>query len=361
MRRKTAVFAVIILGSVLLLSRSVFTLITLLFEDALADSIPAGDLSLKAPSSNIRSPVIPKIIHQTFKSDSIPENWKEAQQSCRNLHPDYEYILWTDEMARNFIATHYPWFLDSFDGYLYPIQRADSIRYFVLAHMGGIYIDLDNGCNRRLDPLLGYSAWVPVTEPTGISNDAMGSVPRHPFFIQVIQSLRSYDRSWLLPYVTVMYSTGPLFLSVLWKEYMRTQPDEADRVRVLMSDEFMNRQWSFFKPYPGSSWHKNDARVIFWMGDHWKLLVFCVVAFLGLAGMCLWMVYSKFILLAVRYRHEDTCISGIPLLSPLSPPNSCSPGKATLRGRERYFKFAPTDEEEQGGFRSFSKPPGLDD
>ena len=38
----------------------------------------------------------------------------------------------------------YPWFLETFDNYQFPIQRADAIRYFVLAHYGGIYIDLDD-------------------------------------------------------------------------------------------------------------------------------------------------------------------------------------------------------------------------
>ena len=42
------------------------------------------------------------------------------------------------------IVARYPWFLETYDGYPYPIQRADSIRYFVLHHFGGIYIDLDD-------------------------------------------------------------------------------------------------------------------------------------------------------------------------------------------------------------------------
>jgi mannosyltransferase OCH1-like enzyme len=41
-------------------------------------------------------------------------------------------------------SPRYPWFLETFDGYPYPIQRADAIRYFVLHHFGGIYIDLDD-------------------------------------------------------------------------------------------------------------------------------------------------------------------------------------------------------------------------
>jgi hypothetical protein len=42
------------------------------------------------------------------------------------------------------MAEEYPWFLETYDGYPFPIQRADAIRYFVLAHFGGTYLDLDD-------------------------------------------------------------------------------------------------------------------------------------------------------------------------------------------------------------------------
>lgn len=121
------------------------------------------------------------------------------------------------------------------------------------------------GCNRRLDPLLSYGAWVRRTAPTGISNDAMGAVPQHPFFLRVIDSLQAYNKNWALPYITVMYSTGPLFLSVIWKEYMLSEPTMADRVRILMPDEYNRHSWSFFTHHQGSSWHGKDARLIFWV------------------------------------------------------------------------------------------------
>lgn len=54
--------------------------------------------------------------------------------------------MWTDAKSREFVATEYPSFLNTFDNYSQPIQRADAIRYFVLAHFGGIYIDLDDVC-----------------------------------------------------------------------------------------------------------------------------------------------------------------------------------------------------------------------
>lgn len=47
-------------------------------------------------------------------------------------------------MSRDFIATEYPWFLSTYDSYSFPIQRVDTVRYFILRHYGGIYMDLDN-------------------------------------------------------------------------------------------------------------------------------------------------------------------------------------------------------------------------
>ena len=311
MRRGLVVFLLINFFILIFLVRSVFTLITLLFEDASADAIllselPAANASLNDPPPQL----IPKIIHQTYKDENIPEHWLAAQQSCIDLHPDYEYRLWTDDQSRDFIQAEYPWFLDTFVNYAYPIQRADAIRYFVLSHYGGIYIDLDDGCNRRLDPLLSYSAWVRRTKPTGISNDAMGSVPQHPFFLRVTKRLQSFDRHWVLPYITIMYSTGPLFLSVVWKEWMGEnagkEGDWDGRVRILMKPEYNQHPWSFFKHYRGSSWHGKDARLIFWMGRHWMLLTVIGFILAAVLGMALWWLYGRLLLLGSRRKPGST-------------------------------------------------------
>ncbi|TGO92436.1 hypothetical protein BPOR_0003g00340 [Botrytis porri] len=296
MRRGTLLFLVINFIVIGFLVNAFSTLISLLFIDGAADAIHRSEIP--APGSELienRTQLIPKIIHQTYINESIPERWKAGQQSCIELHDDYEYKLWTDEASRAFIATEYPWFLDTFDSYPFPIQRADSIRYFVLAHYGGIYIDLDDGCKRRLEPLLSYPAWLRRTVPTGISNDAMGSVPQHPFFLRVIESLQAYNRNWGMPYITVMYSTGPLFLSVLWIEYMRTVTNEAGRVRNLMPDKYNKHAWSFFNIVKGNSWHGKDAQTIFWMGKHWFLLTVAGFAIAGVVGGFLWLAWNMWV------------------------------------------------------------------
>ncbi|OWP05066.1 glycosyltransferase family 32 protein [Marssonina coronariae] len=301
MRRGTIIFLAINLAIVGFLVHACSTLISLLFVTGEADAIHRAEIPAPGSNSiNNGTQLIPKIIHQTYINESIPERWKKGQQACVNLHDDYEYILWTDEKSRDFIATEYPWALDNFDSYKFPIQRADAIRYFVLAHYGGIYIDLDDGCNRRLDPLLSYPAWVRRTLPTGISNDAMGSIPKHPFFMRTIESLASYNRNWGMPYITVMYSTGPLFLSVLWVEYMREDRPFAEHLRMLMPSEYKGYTWSFFNITKGNSWHGKDAKTIFWMGKHWLLLTVIGFATAFVVGGVLWWLWNTCLLKGKR-------------------------------------------------------------
>lgn len=279
-------------------------LISLLHDDSFQDSLL--DVELNSPDGLPLSSghmIIPKIIHQTYKSTSIPEVWKSGQQRCVDLHPDYQYILWTDEMAREFIAEEYPWFLPTWDNYRYPIQRADAIRYFALVYYGGVYVDLDDGCQRRLDPLLTVPAFVRKTIPTGISNDVMGSVPRHPFFLKAIDSLNRYNRNWIVPYITIMYSTGPLFLSVIWKQYKRWGVPEAGKVRILMPEDYKASSNSFFSIAEGSSWHLDDAKFVKELAHHIGLSV--LVGFL-IVVLILYLEYLFYCFVCSNYV-KKTC------------------------------------------------------
>ncbi len=270
MRRGVIFFLVALACFLIFAVNLVWTLLTLLFVDGSEDAISKAELP--APGSS-RQPdsyeIIPRILHQTYQNDSIPDVWREAQQSCKDIHkPEdgWEYILWTDEKMDSFIEKEYPWFLDTFKTYSYPIMRADAIRYFVLSHFGGVYLDLDDGCQRSLDPLLTYPAWVRKTIPTGISNDAMGSTPGHPFFRRVVEDLQKYNKNWILPYITVMASTGPLFLSIIWRHYSAEGSNVDDgRIRILWVEEYQGKPWSFFTHHMGNSWHGGDVQLIFWV------------------------------------------------------------------------------------------------
>jgi mannosyltransferase OCH1-like enzyme len=100
----------------------------------------------------------------------------------------------------------------------------------------------------------------------------MGAVPRHPFFLKAIDSLTDYNRRWPLPYITVMASTGPLFLSLIWRHYNNAGPLDHERVRILFPEEYNNHSWSFFTHHLGNSWHRTDVKIIFWLAKHWVLV-----------------------------------------------------------------------------------------
>lgn len=208
-----------------------------------------------------------------------------------------EYMLWTDAGSREFIAKHYPWFLDNFDDYTYPIQRADAIRYFVLHHYGGVYLDLDVGCLRPLDQLLTYPVILPKTIPVGVSNDLMFAEKGHPFLAQTIHNLITFDHSWVLNYPTVMFSTGPMFLSAQYGLYTASHPPTPElpggEVRILPKSLYGKNAkpdeapHSFFSHFYGSSWHADDAAFIGFLGKWGKGLMWVGLAVLivGLARL----------------------------------------------------------------------------
>ncbi|KIJ56697.1 glycosyltransferase family 32 protein [Sphaerobolus stellatus SS14] len=192
-------------------------------------------------------------------------------------------MLWTDASAREFLAEHYEWFLSTFDAYTYPIQRADALRYFVLHYYGGVYIDLDIGCRAPLDPLLTFPVILPKTIPVGISNDLMFAEKGHPFMDQTIHNLLTFDHSLILNYPTVMFSTGPMFLSAQYGLYTSAHPPTPSNpggdVRVLPKSFYGKNAKpgeapnSFFTHHYGSSWHADDAAFITFLGKWGKLLM----------------------------------------------------------------------------------------
>ncbi|KAF8076504.1 glycosyltransferase family 32 protein [Lyophyllum atratum] len=239
---------------------------------------------------------IPRILHQTWKTEVLPPRWKGISDACREMMPDYEYILWTDATSRQFISDHYPWFLENFDGYTYPIQRADAIRYFVLYHFGGVYIDLDIGCLRPMDPLLVYPVILPKTIPVGVSNDLMFAEKGHALLEQTIHNLVTFDHSWVLNYPTVMFSTGPMFLSAQYGLYTSSHPTSSMQdVRILPKSLYGKNAkegeapHSFFSHFYGSSWHADDAAFIGFLGTWgkglmWVGLIILVVGIVRLPG-----------------------------------------------------------------------------
>jgi mannosyltransferase OCH1-like enzyme len=177
--------------------------------------------------------MIPKIIHQTWNVEQVPERWLGFQESWRKNHPGYEYRFWTDGANRAFIAEAFPAFLPVYDGYRHQVNRADLARYLIVCHHGGVYVDLDCKSLRPLDDLLCGRELVFGLEPQShvnkpavasrgfrrlVGNALFASVPRHPFWQHLFPILfASKDQS------NVLEAAGPFALTRACDSYPRPQ------------------------------------------------------------------------------------------------------------------------------------------
>ena len=92
------------------------------------------------------------ILFQTWRSSTnLPSDFYYWRSTWLKNHPDWHHVLWDDNDNRRFIATHFPWFLTTYDAYDVGIKRVDVVRYFFLYTYGGVYADLDFECLKPLD------------------------------------------------------------------------------------------------------------------------------------------------------------------------------------------------------------------
>ena len=211
--------------------------------------------------------MIPKIIHQTWKTENIPEQWLDATNSCKNIHKDFKYILWTHKNMDYFVKKNYPKFYNTYIYYKYDIQRADAFRYLVLYEYGGIYLDLDILCKKNITKLLHYDIIFVKSYNVDIFTNSFFMVkPKHPFFNFCINKLQEYSNSYSYygKHLHVMNSTGPFFLENRLKEY-----GKIPNMYVLSKKEFAGdcticnenncKGGDYFNHISGKSWHSIDS------------------------------------------------------------------------------------------------------
>ena len=212
--------------------------------------------------------MIPKLIHHTWITQSIPGKWKRSVDSCKTVYHDHNYILWTNDDMDKFVRTHFAWFYPTWIEYPYMIQRCDSFRYMVLYTYGGIYMDLDIGCKKQPKELLKkYDLLLAKSVNFGNTktNAFIASVPKNMFMLYCIQNLKDYKNHYnrFGKHLHVMTSTGPLFLTSMLHSY-----PNGHNVYILSDKEYVNdcmvcnskcKGGEYFFEVEGNSWHGHDS------------------------------------------------------------------------------------------------------
>ncbi|KAF7558190.1 hypothetical protein G7Z17_g123 [Cylindrodendrum hubeiense] len=187
---------------------------------------------------------VPKLLHQSWKTTQLPAKFQKWSDSCRQQHPDWEWVLWTDDDNLRLVKEHFPWLEETYLGLPGNIYRADLARNLYMYKFGGVYADLDTECLRSTpDGLEEYSIpFSGVNETTGdaeasakiaifgrmgtdmtyeqsIPNAWMASSPGHPFFLRPLEFAHdelekstSYLRQLLWKTPNAEHMTGPIAL-----------------------------------------------------------------------------------------------------------------------------------------------------
>jgi mannosyltransferase OCH1-like enzyme len=219
---------------------------------------------------------IPKIIHQVFGlwDNKMPKEIKRRIDKWKKLHPTYEYKLWDKKACKDFLRKKYNWFLPLYESYQYHVQRADAIRYFILYEYGGIYADIDLEPAKPLDIMLekyGHKNSILYRSPNSdmITNDFMMSKPKNIFWKKVIYNLISkHNFNSISRHLTIMYSTGPLFLDDIYENYSKKREliyiintKYVNNCDVTITKPAKNKE-AFLIRHDGRAWHSFDSIII---------------------------------------------------------------------------------------------------
>jgi mannosyltransferase OCH1-like enzyme len=240
---------------------------------------------------------IPKRIMQTWKTTELPDHWKPSQVSIQTYMPDWEYVLMTDEMNRNFIQEHFPTFLSYYDAFPYGIQRADAIRYAVMYVHGGLYLDCDFELKGPLDELFTEDAdlflLASSNTPSVITNGFMAARPGHQLWLDMIEEMKKPARwSSIERHLLVMYTTGPMaFNSVVKRTGVSYVLLPSAQINpCTLCEKVCEKDGALVRALEGSSWVGGAAATYQWCYcNSWTvaLIVLIVLIVLGL------MIYFK--------------------------------------------------------------------
>ena len=231
-------------------------------------------ISLPRMNSDSDPILIPRIFHTIWLGRKpLPDHLQAWGESWLHHHPGWEHRHWTDNNLPSLRNAQQ--FADATS----MAQKADILRYEVVAQFGGVYIDTDFECFANIEPLLeGVRAFTGLEQPARPAIGILGSVPEHPLFEKVLEMI---PQRW--PYRgNILWETGPSFFACALREWAGEEPEVEDvevgdtgkSVAVAMPDGVLLFQpWVFYPYYFNETWvpeaHPDAFAAHHWEGS-WK-------------------------------------------------------------------------------------------
>ncbi|KNG85327.1 glycosyl transferase [Aspergillus nomiae NRRL 13137] len=234
------------------------------------------------------SPVPATLHHVHLGGTALRPEWLAAREECLRIHPGWKTHTWDDTAANQFVREHFPELQDTWNSYPYLVQKVDALRYMILYIHGGAILDLDLVCKRSLEPLRRFDFVAPAAYPAGFSIGMLLSAPKNSFVRDLIDNLPRFNRRWFLfPYVTVMFSTGCHYASMIYttqpnRTSLRILSGPSDNPNLHMLNGFVDTP--LFRHLGTSSWHANDALFVRTVEEFGGRVLYCVLSAVVVGG-----------------------------------------------------------------------------
>lgn len=218
--------------------------------------------------------MIPRILHQTWKSSVVPKAFASYMESWRRLHRGWTFKLWTDEDLAGFVEARYPQYGSLFRTYPLSIMRADLGRYLILREFGGVYADLDAEAVSDFEPYRSSEVPIFAYEPDShaalefvrnrgfahvVSNAVILSPVGHPFWDYLLQLLRRCRYA-----SNPLDATGPFVLTAA------VEQGPAESVPAVMPAHVFSPVDKFGQPVDRNGSNLKTLAVHHWAGTWWK-------------------------------------------------------------------------------------------
>jgi len=169
--------------------------------------------------------MIPAVLHRIWPGDDpMPPLFEQWGVEWKRMHPDWEHYCWLPSQLSGWMVNQHVYDVaENHDPKDFRRFRSSLARLEIMYRYGGIYVDTDTLPLRPIDELRENEAFL-VQSPNQlhtVTDCAMGSIPGHPFFKQVIDALEQsvidhrqpdYVRKEGLP-TPVLLTVGPWFLT----------------------------------------------------------------------------------------------------------------------------------------------------
>ncbi len=177
--------------------------------------------------------LIPKKIHQIWiGSKPLPNKYKKWMKTWQSINKDWEYKLWTDlDIKKMELFNQKAYNSSSNVGF-----KSDILRYEILNKYGGLYIDTDLECVRKIPNYLrkfDFISCIIFDKTPQIANGFIMSRPNGDLTSLLLKSIQvpKNNRSAF----EILNCSGPNFLT---NKYFSLEAKKRKKILILPSDYF---------------------------------------------------------------------------------------------------------------------------